>query len=173
MNDRKKYLSTCLLATATLLVGASPAWAQVSLGTASTYSVLGSPVSTTSSTIAGDVGSAGALTLTSTAVTGNVVYSGALTVTPPSTVSGTSTTPLPTQVVTDFNSAYAAARSMHCRPYLAWCDHRPHDAGSRCLLHERGIDGGGRVDPGRGWQPQRGLGFPDRGSPHRHRLFRW
>jgi hypothetical protein len=114
MNDLRKYLSTCLLATAALLVGASPAWAQVSLGTASAYSVLGSPVTTTDSAIAGNVGSAGALTLTNSTVTGNVVYSGVLTLTPPSTVSGTSTTPLATQVVADFNGAYAAAKSMHC-----------------------------------------------------------
>jgi hypothetical protein len=114
MNDLRKYLYTCLLATATLLVGASPAWAQVSLRTVSAFAVLGSPVTTTDSAITGDVGSAGALTLTSSTVTGNVVYSGVLTLTPPSTVSGTSTTPLPTQVVADFNSAYAAAQSMHC-----------------------------------------------------------
>jgi len=117
MNDLQKYLSTCLLATAALLVGASPAWAQVSLGTASAFSVLGSPVTTTSSTITGDVGSAGAVTLTSSTINGNLVYTGALTNTS-STISGTSTQPLPIQVVTDFNSAYAAALAATCTATL-------------------------------------------------------
>jgi hypothetical protein len=61
LNDLQKYLSTCLLATAALLVGASPAWAQVSLGTASGFSVLGSTlggtnVTCTDGVITGDVG---------------------------------------------------------------------------------------------------------------------
>lgn len=63
MNDLRKYLSTCLLATATLLVGASPAWAQTvpSLRSASSFAALaGGPaagaVTCTSSTVTGDVG---------------------------------------------------------------------------------------------------------------------
>jgi Ice-binding-like len=130
MNDLKKYLSKSLLATAALLMGASPAWADgsrdassgssasaISLGTASAFSVLGSPVTTVDSTITGDVGSAGAVTLTNSTINGNLVYSGALTNTG-STISGTSTTPLPNQVVTDFNSAYAAALAARCTATL-------------------------------------------------------
>jgi len=45
--------------------------------------------------------------LTDSSIRGNLVYSGALTNTT-STISGTSTQPLPAQVVTDFNSAYTA-----------------------------------------------------------------
>ncbi|MHB8666464.1 MAG: ice-binding family protein [Burkholderiales bacterium] len=63
MNDVRKYLSTCLLAAAALLVGASPAWAQTvpSLGSAASYAALaGGPaagaVTCTSSTVSGDVG---------------------------------------------------------------------------------------------------------------------
>jgi len=114
MNDLRKYLSTCLLATAALLVGASPAWAQVPLGTASAFSVLGGAVTTTDSTINGDVGSAGALTLTNSAVNGNLVYSGTLAGVPPSTISGTSTTPLNPQVITDLNSAWNWVQNMTC-----------------------------------------------------------
>jgi hypothetical protein len=63
MNELRKYLSTCLLATAALLVGASPAWAQTvpSLGSAATFAALaGGPaagaVTCTDSTVTGDVG---------------------------------------------------------------------------------------------------------------------
>ena len=113
MNDRKKYLSTCLLATAALLVGASPAWAQVSLGTASVFSVLGTAVTTSSSHIIGNVGSAGAVTLTDSTITGNLVYTGALTNTG-STISGTSSQPLNPQVITDLNSAWTSVQSIAC-----------------------------------------------------------
>jgi len=118
MNDLRKYLSTCLLATAALLVGASPAWAQVPLGTASAFSVLGGAVTTTDSIINGDVGSAGALTLTNSAVNGNLVYSGTLANTG-STISGTSTTPLPASVLTDLNSAYAEVLAEPCTATLS------------------------------------------------------
>jgi len=57
MNDLQKYLSTCLLATAALLVGASPAWAQVALGAAAGFSVLGGTnVTCTDGVVSGDVG---------------------------------------------------------------------------------------------------------------------
>ncbi len=61
MNNLQKYLSTCLLATAALLIGASPVWAQVSLGAASGFSVLSGggvlgTVTCTDSTVIGDVG---------------------------------------------------------------------------------------------------------------------
>jgi len=58
MKYYQKYLSTCLLAIAALLGGASPAWAQVPLGTASNFAVLGGAgVTCTDSTITGVVGS--------------------------------------------------------------------------------------------------------------------
>ncbi len=58
MNDLQKYLSKSLLATAALLVGASPAWAQVSLGTAADFSVLGGTnvTCTAPGSVIGDVG---------------------------------------------------------------------------------------------------------------------
>jgi hypothetical protein len=58
MNDLQKYLSRCLLATVALLVGASPAWAQVSLGAAADFAVLGGTnvTCTAPGTIVGDVG---------------------------------------------------------------------------------------------------------------------
>ena len=101
MNDLQKYLSKSLLVTAALLLGASPAWAQTapSLGTASSFAVLsaapsgGGAVTCTDSTITGDVGSSGLpalVTQTSCNITGAIVA------------------PVPAQVLTDFNSAYAA-----------------------------------------------------------------
>ena len=58
MNDIQKYLSTCLLATAALIVGTSPAWAQVSLGAASGFAVLGGTnvTCTAPGSVIGDVG---------------------------------------------------------------------------------------------------------------------
>jgi hypothetical protein len=115
MNDLIKYLSTCLLATAALLVGASPAWAQVSLGMASGFSVLGgTAVTTSASTINGNVGSADAVTLTGSAINGNLVYTGVLAGVPPSTISGTRTKPLNPQVITDLNSAWTSVQSIRC-----------------------------------------------------------
>ncbi|MBE0626049.1 MAG: DUF3494 domain-containing protein [Burkholderiales bacterium] len=119
MNDLQKHLSMGLLATVALLVGASPAWAQVSLGTASNYAVLGgTTVTTSASTVNGDLGSGGALTLTGSAINGNVVYSGAL-VNTGSTISGTATTPLNPQVITDLNSAWTSVQSLSCDVTLA------------------------------------------------------
>jgi len=115
MKSLPKNFSKCLLATAALLVGASPASAQqVSLGTASAFSVLGgTAVTTSSSTINGNVGSADAVTLTGTAINGNLVYTGVLASTA-STISGTSTQPLPPQVITDLNSAWTSVQSVAC-----------------------------------------------------------
>jgi len=57
MNSCQKYFSTCLLGIAALLVGASPAWAQVSLGAASNFSVLGTTVTCVGpGSVIGDVG---------------------------------------------------------------------------------------------------------------------
>ncbi len=97
----KKYLSTGLLGIAALLVGASPAFAAraPSLGAASNFAVLsvapsgGGAVTCTDSTITGDVGSSGApasVTQTNCTITGAVIA------------------PVSAQVLTDFNSAYAA-----------------------------------------------------------------
>jgi len=97
MNDLRKYLSTCLLATAALLVGASPAWAQVSLGTASDFAVLGgTAVTCTSSLVLGDVGSGGAFTNTGCTSTGAM---------PPAT------DPAEATALADFLNAYAGIQS--------------------------------------------------------------
>jgi len=57
MKTLQKYLSKGLLAAAALLVGTSTAWAQVSLGDASDFAVLGgSNVTCTAGVIVGDVG---------------------------------------------------------------------------------------------------------------------
>ena len=74
MNDLRKYLSKSLLATAALLVGASPVWAQApDLGTASGFSVLArTAVTCTDSVVTGDVGSAGAFSPTRCTFAGGV-----------------------------------------------------------------------------------------------------
>ena len=79
---RRKYLSTCLLATATLLVGASPAFAAslapVNLGTAGTFAILSKTGVTDvyASAITGDVGSSpitgAAILVTCTEVSGKI-----------------------------------------------------------------------------------------------------
>jgi hypothetical protein len=89
MNELQKYLSTCLLATAALLGGVSTAFAAAAppLGTAGDFVVLSAPlsggaVSTTASTITGNVGSSGTVFLTDTTITGNVVLTGVYTQVP-------------------------------------------------------------------------------------------
>jgi len=81
MNDLRKYFSTCLLATAALVVGASPAWAQIvpSLNSASIFAALaGGPaagaVTCTNSTVTGDVGVVlpGTFVNTGCAITGTI-----------------------------------------------------------------------------------------------------
>jgi len=100
MNKLQKYLYTCLLATAALFGGASPAWAQVSLGTASGFSVLGgTAVTCTDSVVAGDVGSGGAFTNTGCTVSGAQ---------PPATNAAA------VGALADFHGAYNAIQSMPC-----------------------------------------------------------
>lgn len=107
MNDLQKYFSTCLLATAALLVGASPSFAAnvPSLGAASNFAVLsaasagGGAVTCTNSSITGDVGSSGApasVTQTNCTITGAIIA------------------PVSAQVVTDFNSAYDRYQKISC-----------------------------------------------------------
>ena len=98
MNDLQRYLSTFLLATAALLGGASPAWAQAPLGAASGFAVLGGTnVTCTAGSVVGDVGvspgSAVPFTNTGCTITGG---------TPPATGAGA------VQARVDFLSAYAA-----------------------------------------------------------------
>jgi hypothetical protein len=104
MNSCQKFLSTHLLA---LFASAAFAADAPPLDSAGDFAVLGTAVSTTGSSITGNVGSPGAVTFTNSTITGNVVHTGALTNTG-STISGTISSPLPVQVVTDFNEAYAA-----------------------------------------------------------------
>ncbi len=111
MINIKKCLSTRLLATAALLVGASPAFAAgaQSLGTASNFAVLSAApggtgaVTCTNSTITGDVGSSGlpvSVTQTNCPIIGAIIA------------------PVPTQVLTDFNGAYNALAGRACDTFL-------------------------------------------------------
>ncbi|SRR5579864_4054853 len=99
MNALQKSLSTCLLATGALLVGASPAWAQVSLGAASGFAVLGGTnvTCTSGSVVTEDVGVSpgSAVPFTDTGCT----FAGAI---PPATNAAAD------QARTAFLSAYAA-----------------------------------------------------------------
>lgn len=57
MNYLQKYLSTCLLGIAALVGGTSPAWAQVTLGAAANFAVLGNTVTCVGpGSVRGDVG---------------------------------------------------------------------------------------------------------------------
>ena len=108
MNDLQKYFSTCLLATAALLGGASPAFAVTGaplLGAASNFAVLsaapghGGAVTCTNSTISGDVGSSGPKA--------SVVQTGC-------TIDGSVIAPVSAQVLTDFNRAYDQYAAISC-----------------------------------------------------------
>lgn len=112
MNNLQKYFSMFLLATATLLGGAFPAFAATvpSLGTASSFAVLSAApgglgaVTCTNSTITGDVGSSGlpaSVVQTSCPVTGAIVA------------------PVSTQVLTDFNNAYNTFANVTCDQTIA------------------------------------------------------
>lgn len=108
MNSFQKSFTTCLFATAALLVGASPAWAQVTLGAASGFSVLaGTNVTCTAGAIAGDVGVSpgSAVPFTNNGCT----IAGAM---PPATNAAAAL------ARTAFLSAYAAARAMPCTQTL-------------------------------------------------------
>ena len=106
----KKYLS---LGIAALLVGASPAFAvsppAPSLGTASNFAVLSAAP-----------GGLGAVTCTDSTITGDVGSSGqpASVVQTNCTISGAIIAPVSAQVLTDFNSAYAALAGQSCDRFL-------------------------------------------------------
>jgi Ice-binding-like len=92
---KKLLMLTCMLSTGSLC------WAQApSLGTAATFAVLGgTAVTCTSSVITGDVGSSGGAA--------TVVQTGC-------PITGSIIAPVPAQVVTDFNAAYAALAVAPC-----------------------------------------------------------
>ena len=104
MKNLQKYLSTCLLATAALLGGASPAWAQVLLGTASGFSVLGgTAVTCTAGSVIGEVGISPGITASFTN-TGCTIAGG----TPPANNAAAAS------ARADFLNAYAAIRFQSC-----------------------------------------------------------
>jgi hypothetical protein len=112
MNDLQKYFSKSLLATAALVVGASPALAQVSLGAASGFSVLAvSAVTCTASAVTGAVGISPGTALTNTGCT----ITGAV---PPASNAAAA------DAHTAFLSAYAAlwAQSRSCTQTLSGLD---------------------------------------------------
>ena len=71
MNTIQSYVFTCLLTAAALLGGTSPAWAQVSLGAASDFAVLGGTAvtCTAGSVVTGDVGVSPGTAFTNTGCT--------------------------------------------------------------------------------------------------------
>jgi hypothetical protein len=100
MNTLRKDFYICLFATAALLGGISPAWAQVSLGAASGFAVLGGgAVTCTNSVITGDVGAGGVFANVGCAITGGM---------PPAT------NPAVAGALTGLASAYAAIQDMPC-----------------------------------------------------------
>jgi hypothetical protein len=104
MKTFQKFLSTGWLATAALLAGATPAWAQVSLGAASGFSVLGGTnVTCTAGVVTGDVGVSpgSAVPYTNTGCT----IAGA---TPPATNAAAAV------ARADFLNAYAALQGQTC-----------------------------------------------------------
>lgn len=104
MKTLQKSLSTGLLATAALLLGTASAWAQVSLGAASGFSVLGGTnVTCTAGVVAGDVGVSpgGAVPFTNTGCT----IAG---LTPPATNAAAAL------ARADFLSAYASLQTRPC-----------------------------------------------------------
>jgi len=108
MKYHQKHLSTCLFAIAALLGGASPAWAQVSLGTASGFSVLGgTAVTCTAGSVVGDLGISPGITASFTN-TGCTIAGG----TPPATNAAAAS------ARTDFLNAYAAIQSAYCTQML-------------------------------------------------------
>lgn len=112
MKAMQKYVSTSLLATAALLGGTSPAWAQASLGTASGFSVLaGTAVTCTSSAVSGDVGVTPGTAFTNTGCT----FAGA---TPPASTAAA------VDARAAFLAAYAAlqAQSRACTQTLSGFD---------------------------------------------------
>jgi hypothetical protein len=113
MKNLHKYFSTCLLATAALLVGASPAFAASSapsLGSAGDFAVLsaapggGGAVTCTGGTINGDVGSSG--------LPASVVQTEGCTIT------GDIIAPVSAGVLSDFNGAYDALAGQSCDQFL-------------------------------------------------------
>ena len=111
MNGLQSYLSTGLLALASLLGSASPAAAAVAptLGAASNFAVLSAArgglgaVTCTNSSITGDVGSSGlpaSVTQTDCTITGAIVA------------------PVSTRVLTDFNTTYDKYAKIECTAQL-------------------------------------------------------
>lgn len=112
MNNHQKYLLSCLLATAALVGGVSPAFSASSapaLGTASDFAVLSAAP-----------GGLGAVTCTDSTITGDVGSSGqpASVVQTNCTINGAVIAPVSAGVLTDFNSAYDALAGQSCDSFL-------------------------------------------------------
>ncbi len=109
MNNFKKQISTCLLAAAVLFGGTVYAASAPLLGAASDFAVLstapqnGGAVTCTDSTITGDVGSSG--------------FAEAVVQTR-CTITGAITAPVSTEVLTDFDDAYAELAVLSCNRVL-------------------------------------------------------
>ena len=107
MNVLKKYFSISSIATAALLVAASPAIAQVTLGAASGFSVLaGTAVTCTAGVVTGDVGISPGSAFTNTGCT-------IAAATPPATNVAA------VAARTDFVSAYTALQTSTCTQQLS------------------------------------------------------
>lgn len=104
MNDLRKYLSHIVLGIAALLGGASQAWAQVTLGAASDFAVLGgTAITCTTSVITGDVGLSPGTAFTNTGCT---IAGG----TPPATNAAA------TDAQAALTAAYNSVRNGSCTP---------------------------------------------------------
>src|ERR1700723_3809106 len=101
-NPSSRFLSTCMLGIGALLAGVSPAWAQVSLGAASQFSVLGGTnvTCTGGSVVLGDIG----------------VFPGSFTDTGCTKAGGypPATNAAAVQARTDMLIAYSSLQSMPC-----------------------------------------------------------
>jgi len=107
MNHLQKYLSTSLVATTALLAGASSALAQVPLGAASNFAILGgTAVTCTNGVVTGDVGVSPGSAYTNTGCT----IAG---VVPPATNSAAKT------AHADFLDAYKALETTTCTQMLS------------------------------------------------------
>lgn len=121
MNYLQKYLSTSLVATTALLGGVSPAWAQVPLGAASNFAILGgTAVTCTNGVVTGDIGISPGSAYTNTGCT----IAGAV---PPASNSAAE------KAHADFLDAYKALGTTTCTQMLSGLGNLKLAPGNYCV----------------------------------------